>query len=317
MKTSQGGLLQLSRRKVIITSLVVSFLVANTLIVLAKFQLLYPVRSTFVPPYTESRALPFAGKKIDSIRGIPKIIHHSWKNENVPEIFKKWQKRWLEFHPTWEYHLWTDDDNRELVKQHFPHFLSIYDSFPAGVMRADSVRVMYMYLYGGVYSDLDLDPLKTTDELLNNLNLSGDKPTVILGYMGTDYAFGHNVPNAWMISTPGHPFWLFCISKMIQLNTAGYNGAEALTGPVMIYRALQEYNEVQRRITGIEVPGPEGGTTKLFDVLILPPGMIYPVDWHAPVPEICTSITKGRDDSGCKELFPDAYAITHWTHSWG
>jgi len=262
--------------------------------------------------------LPFESTKFENINGIPKVIHHSWKNEAVPEIFKKWQNRWKELHPTWEYHLWTDEDNRELVKKHFPYFLSTYDSFSMGVMRADSVRYLYMYLYGGVYSDLDMDPLKPTDELIKELNLSPDKPVAIVGHMGDDYTYGHNVPNAWMISTPGHPFWMFCIAKIMQLTAQGYNGAEALTGPVMLYKALQEYNEAQRRITGINIPGPESGATKLFDILILKPGLIYPIDWHQPkkIPSACLGITKGRDDQECRDQFPEAYTITHWTHSW-
>jgi mannosyltransferase OCH1-like enzyme len=43
-------------------------------------------------------------------------------------------------HPTWEYKLWTDVDNRELVRRHYPWFLEMYDGFPQNIMRADAVR---------------------------------------------------------------------------------------------------------------------------------------------------------------------------------
>jgi len=305
---------QVMSRKWVVALIMLAVFTVNTLLFMSKFELLirWPVRSTHIPAFTQLRPLPFEAKKFEYIHGFPKVIHQSWKDKNVPELFKNWQARWKEHHPEWDYHLWTDDDNRELVKKHYPHFLATYDSFPMGVMRADSVRYLYMHLYGGLYADLDMDPLRTTDELLESLDLKSDKPLVILGHMGDDFAYAHNVPNAWMISTPGHPFWLFCISKMLQLTTQGYNGAEQLTGPVMLYAALQEYNEAMRRITGINLPGPEQGATNMHDIMLLKPGTIYPIDWHLPDSKRkeCSVSEK------CKKVFPDAFTVTYWTHSW-
>jgi hypothetical protein len=279
-----------------------------------------PIRSYHVPSYTPPKPLPLESTKFTLLKGVPKVIHQSWKNEIVPERFLQWQKRWKDFHPQWEYHLWTDDDNRELVKKHYPFFLATYDSFSMGVMRADSVRYLYMHKYGGLYADLDMDPIKSTDELLNNINLNENKPNVVLGHMGDDYAYPHNVPNAWMISTPGHPFWLYCITKIMQHMTEGGNGAEHLTGPVMLYRAAQDYAETQRRITGTSSPGVENGATKVFDLTVLKPGLIYPFDWHKPQKDqanICAaSKSQNLNDEKCKAQFPEAYTITYWTHSW-
>ena len=61
--------------------------------------------------------------------GIPKIIHQSWKNEDVPEHYHAWISTWKQNHPDWVYKLWTDDENRELVARHYPWFLQDYDSF--------------------------------------------------------------------------------------------------------------------------------------------------------------------------------------------
>ena len=36
-------------------------------------------------------------------RDIPKIIHQSWKNKDLPANFARWQKSWLDKHPAWEY----------------------------------------------------------------------------------------------------------------------------------------------------------------------------------------------------------------------
>ena len=45
--------------------------------------------------------------------------------------------------------LWTDEDNRRLVTEHYPWFLDTYDSLPKPVMKADASRYLYMHHIGG------------------------------------------------------------------------------------------------------------------------------------------------------------------------
>jgi mannosyltransferase OCH1-like enzyme len=51
--------------------------------------------------------------------------------------------------PDWEYVLWDDETNRMLVEQYCPWFLQSYDSLPQEILRADVVRNLYMYIFGG------------------------------------------------------------------------------------------------------------------------------------------------------------------------
>ena len=55
---------------------------------------------------------------------IPKIIHQTWKNENIPyNTFKKeWIDSWTQLNPNWEYKMWTDDDIRNLIESKFLGF---------------------------------------------------------------------------------------------------------------------------------------------------------------------------------------------------
>jgi len=278
------------------------------------------LRAQCIPPATAPRELPFSRSQPTLTHGgIPMLIHQSWKTSEVPSRFKRWQKQWWTLHSEWDYHLWTDEDNRELVKQHYAWFLNTYDSFPMGIMRADSVRYLYMYHYGGIYADLDMEPLRRTELLLETLNLNQTKNSAILAYMGTSYKFEHNVPNAWMISTPKHPFWLFCLTKMIELTALGVDTAEDLTGPVMLYKAMRDYNEAMRRITGVTESGVEMGATNIFDLTVLKPGLIYPYDWAKmnDLNSICWAKEESTlDEQKCKSMLPDAYTITYWSHSW-
>ena len=48
------------------------------------------------------------------------------ENYFVPAKCKKWIKSWIDKHPNYKYKLWTDHDNRELVKKHYPKFLKVH-----------------------------------------------------------------------------------------------------------------------------------------------------------------------------------------------
>ena len=76
---------------------------------------------------------------------IPHVLHQSWINATVPHRFDAWRKSWVTHHPKWEFRMWTDTDNDALVQEQFPWFLSRYKTYEEAVMRADSVRYMYLY----------------------------------------------------------------------------------------------------------------------------------------------------------------------------
>ena len=54
------------------------------------------------------------------------------------------------------YRLWTDEDNYNLIKDHYAWFLDTYESLPKPVMKADSARYLYMYHLGGIVAALKL-----------------------------------------------------------------------------------------------------------------------------------------------------------------
>ena len=88
------------------------------------------------------------------MKAIPKLIHQTWKERQVPPSHAAYQQSWLTHHPAWEYRLWTDADNRAFLAQHYAWFLPIYDYYPQPIMRVDAVRYFILYHYGGLYVDL-------------------------------------------------------------------------------------------------------------------------------------------------------------------
>ena len=132
---------------------------------------------------------------------IPKIIHQTWKTRELPENLKHWHNSIIELHPGWKINLWTDEDNLELVKEHFPHLLKIYQALEYNVMRADIIRYIYMEIFGGYYVDLDYElfiafnnEISDTELLLPISRETGKDGKITIG----NCIFG---------STPNHPFW--------------------------------------------------------------------------------------------------------------
>jgi mannosyltransferase OCH1-like enzyme len=80
---------------------------------------------------------------------IPRLIHQSWKSSYLPAKFGVWSKTCRKKHPDWEWVLWTDEDNLQLVKTHLPWLLPVYNKLPSPIYRADLVRNAYMYVFGG------------------------------------------------------------------------------------------------------------------------------------------------------------------------
>eukprot|EP00834_Sanchytrium_tribonematis_P007157 NODE_609_length_5433_cov_1.015186.p2 type:complete len:386 gc:universal NODE_609_length_5433_cov_1.015186:126-1283(+) len=225
---------------------------------------------------------------------IPFIFHRTWKNTKIPKDYNPFLKDCLDTHPTWKNVLWTDKDNYELVRREFPQYLYIYQRFQRNIERADFIRYLYMYHYGGLYVDLDVDCLKNSEELIK------DK-IIVLGAMGED--FPHNVPNAIMYSRKKHPFWLFVVN-LITTKMHHNMGVESTTGPVI----LKDAYELFRKIEGIG-----------DDIYVTKPGLLYGVDWRkrpTDYPECGSRSPTSLEVDNCRAHFPDVYLITYWYHSW-
>ena len=180
---------------------------------------------------------------------IPHIIHQSWKSYLLPPKFIRWSKSFQKHHPTWTYILWSDQDNEALVRTVYPQYYDTYKGLATNIMRADFVRAMYMHHHGGVYADLDTYCLQPMDAIVA-------RAPVLLAEMSEDGSFLHNIPNAWMASVPGHPFWIFFMELIDYSWKVGSRvtreGPEAITGPVMLKRAVDEWNAVERKFAYLQ-----------------------------------------------------------------
>ena len=83
-----------------------------------------------------------AGVEVTKARGaVPPILHQSWKDRTLQPRQAVWRKSWQEMNPTWSTLLWTDQANRNLVSDHYPWLLDVFDNLK-GVHQADMVSMV-------------------------------------------------------------------------------------------------------------------------------------------------------------------------------
>jgi mannosyltransferase OCH1-like enzyme len=171
---------------------------------------------------------------------IPKILHQTWKDRQVPPVFADYVASWKANHPDWEYRLWTDDDNRRLIAEHYSWFLPTYDSYPKPIQRADAVRYFILHKYGGLYVDLDFLSFSPITPLLAGR-------TCVLGVEPPEHCRQFKVAklvcNALMAAVPEHPFFATVIRELPKfVNHVECEQSElSSTGPIMLTRVYEGF----------------------------------------------------------------------------
>lgn len=162
---------------------------------------------------------------------IPKIIHQTYKTEEIPDKWINEQKSCQTKNPDFKYILWTDESAREFIKEHYNWFLPTFDSYPFNIMRADVIRYFVLYHYGGVYIDLDdgcsreLDPLLAFPSWFRKTDPTG-------------------ISNDIMGSIPKHNFLLKIIDNLKKYNRnwlVSYITIMYSTGPLFVSVMWKQY----------------------------------------------------------------------------
>ncbi|KAL4964895.1 glycosyltransferase family 32 protein [Aspergillus stella-maris] len=356
--------------------------------------LLYPLGSPFLlpapatplspsSPFADSPLSPTPEKSKDisaydllsrpvtsDLATIPKIIHQTWfpAGTNMSDSAKQWVETVKSHHPDWEYVLWDDESDEMLVKKHFPWFLETYKSLPKEINRADMARNFYMFLFGGMYADVDTEALRPVNslfvshdvalaphlEILSSNAAASSTRKVQRAFMGR---MAHTldpeglgaIPNGWMASPPGHPFWLLPVLSVLS-NPKGDGSVEGMTGPGILGPLIKQYfngrrngeaeaaslrRQLCKRVQGIQPSwdlfcpehSPEdgiAGNELKHSLVLLPREQIYPFSWVDDGDVKSCLGSKGNsqlfDPDACKrrmdvDAWP-SYFITYCTHTW-
>ena len=174
---------------------------------------------------------------------IPRIIHQTWKDRDVPEQWRDYQASWIRHNPKWEYRLWSDADNRHLIAERYAWFLPTYDAFPRAIQRVDAAKYFILYTFGGVYADLDCECLQSIDRIVAG------------GGAVVGRSADRVIECAFMASSAGHGLWRKTFNAMQHpsvvarllhglpriIGAAGFDAAHVLfhTGPQMVGSAVR------------------------------------------------------------------------------
>lgn len=159
---------------------------------------------------------------------------------------------------------------------------------------------------------------------------------VFLGRMGTDEDFVHSIPNAWMGSTPGHPFWVLPL-EACEKNIGSSAQPEYLTGPPALYDRVKDYRDEYHHGRGDKMDdhygksgwrhlySPSRDPTKLppQSMVVLPFWEVYPYSWERDGEAyrmLCWVTQDTFSASTCKHVLGldhwGSHSITYWSHSW-
>ncbi|KAK3597473.1 hypothetical protein CHS0354_041892 [Potamilus streckersoni] len=150
---------------------------------------------------------------------IEAIIHQIWIDKNVPEYFRTYVSSLKENHLNYVYMFWTDEMAKKFVEVKFPIMLPFYVNYPRNLQRADAVRYMILYEYGGVYADLDIVSLRPLDPIMRKYTcILSQEPHLHPIYYSNFYG---SACNAFMACRRHHPFMKNLVDNLPSFSVAG------------------------------------------------------------------------------------------------
>ena len=265
---------------------------------------------------------------------IPRIIHQSWNDYNIPKLTEKWVKRWRETNPGWKYMFWTDKSSRQFMAKYFPAYLDLYDGFQLPVQRADLFRYFLLFSIGGVYADIDVEPLRALDNVRNmSACVLSQEPEphfrILHPYFGTAENNYTLACNAFMACRPRHPFLAYLIQQIAErrnkTKTCILPETLLCTGPYILSVSWVKYKALM---------GPAELKNRPEDDVICPEADYFLPTWD-PLRKgwlraVCLSRShydklipyskrlcqKLKKENFANKVQPWSYTNHHWFHSW-
>ena len=178
-------------------------------------------------------SLPVEGKHLT-----PFYVHQVWKNKNcstypAQNFCDQWQTQALS--NGWQYRLWNDTEIFDLFQSHLPAVLDRYLTLTS-IQRADLARYLVLWIYGGVYADLDVRP----GLYWQNLTTGSTGSNTLILMEGSDL---RTVSNHFMVVTsPGLSFFFYLFHQTNLFHSSiPYVRVMRDTGPIFLTQTVKSY----------------------------------------------------------------------------
>lgn len=158
---------------------------------------------------------------------IPKKLHFIWLGRPLPEEYKKYIYSWQEFHPDWEFKLWTEAD---LPTFNFIN-RDIFDEANNYSRKADIWCLEILEQFGGLYLNIDFQCLKRMDTLHYTYDFY-----IAMQPLDTNIV---QIGTGLIAAIPNHPIIRFMREQIRE--TRHIKQIIVATGPVFFTRKYVEY----------------------------------------------------------------------------
>lgn len=178
---------------------------------------------------------------------MPYVHHTMWldtkllDNEGPPPEHLRYATylyTWKYHHPNWKHMFWNRRRVQKLWQDpRLAKWLPTYQKLRHHIERCDFSRYAILYIYGGLYTDLDLICLSSHEPLLQGRDL------VTVREPQSHVLFDGLAPiaNGYLAASPGHPF----LARLMNNVGDRYNANEGPvynTGPYILTKTLHEMN---------------------------------------------------------------------------
>lgn len=118
---------------------------------------------------------------------IPKQIYMTYKNSDIPPIIFE---RWNATNPEYNINFYTDEDCINFLEKYYSKdYADYFKEIEIGMYKADFWRLCVLYEFGGIYTDIDIVPYKTIEEIIGDSMfctcLSLNKCTIFQAFIAT------------------------------------------------------------------------------------------------------------------------------------
>lgn len=198
----------------------------------------------------------------------PRVLRKqsSPENQKIPSrIFQTFEKTgvtpnmwnacysWYHNNPSYDYYFSTASDRRDFIQSVFGEkTLITYDTLIPGAYKADLWRYCVLYVYGGIYTDIDSTCLVKIDDFL--------RPDVDC-ILAIDGKPSTNLSNSFICSVPHNPIFLTAIALItqnVEQRNLGENDVD-VSGPSLLGKAVNSllgkpmYSEFSTGVVDAEI----------------------------------------------------------------
>lgn len=184
---------------------------------------------------------------------IPKKFHFTYSSACPPPKYQSNLSKWSALHSDWDIHYYSDAAVQTFFDTHFPEYASEIPKISFGATKADLFRYAALYVYGGVYTDIDTTPVKKIpEEWLSK--------SCVFGYEYQPSKFPESMRHPWrdeeffcqwtLLSAPQFPLYKEALDQAMEgLRAANFEIKKGkafilkVAGPLHFTRVAQSYTD--------------------------------------------------------------------------